>query len=107
MIPFSASAHFLMTIDSHSRSFLISAFVAITTIGNCHKKMFIAQNVINIKQLFTEGEENIGEYLPSCRRGKYSPIITLPKANNNYYCLSIIIINSKTKKSLFWWVFKN
>ena len=35
-------------------------------------------------QLFAEGEVNIGEYLPSRRRGKYLPIFTEPKANNRF-----------------------
>ena len=39
------------------------------------------------KKLFAEGEVNIGEYLPSRRRGKYSRIFTEHKANN---CFSII-----------------
>ena len=39
-------------------------------------------------QLFAKGEVNIGEYLPSRRRGKYSPIFTEPEANN---CFSIIL----------------
>ena len=41
----------------------------------------------NIQELFAEGEVNIGEYLPSRRRGKYSPIFTSPEGNN---CFSII-----------------
>ena len=39
-------------------------------------------------QLFAEGEVNIGEYLTSRRRGKYSPIFILLEANN---CFSIIL----------------
>ena len=37
---------------------------------------------IILKQLFAEGEVNIGEYLPRLRLGKYSPIFTSPSANN-------------------------
>ena len=33
-----------------------------------------------LKQLFAEGEANIGEYLLCLRFGKYSPIFTLPPA---------------------------
>ena len=40
-----------------------------------------------LKQLFAEGEVNIGEYLPRRRLGKYSPIFTSPSANN---CFSVI-----------------
>ena len=37
--------------------------------------------------IIREGKANIGEYLPSRSRGKYSPIFTEPEANN---CFSII-----------------
>ena len=37
---------------------------------------------IILKQLFTSGSVNIGEYLPRLRLGKYSPIFTSPSANN-------------------------
>ena len=35
---------------------------------------------IILKQLFTSGSVNIGEYLPRLRLGKYSPIFTSPSA---------------------------
>ena len=38
--------------------------------------------VIKLKQLFASGSVNIGEYLPQLHLGKYSPIFTLPLANN-------------------------
>ena len=49
--------------------------------------LYGGKTTLNTSQLFAEGEVNIGEYLPSRRRGKYSPIFTEPKANN---CFSII-----------------
>ena len=41
-------------------------------------KIILKQNNL----LFTSGSVNIGEYLPSQRLGKYSPIFTSPSANN-------------------------
>jgi len=41
-----------------------------------------------ISQLFTTGEVNIGECLPSRRQGKHSPIFTEPESNN---CFHIIL----------------
>ena len=38
--------------------------------------------VFILKQLFGEGEVIIGEYSPRLCLGEYSPIITLPSANN-------------------------
>ena len=35
-----------------------------------------------LKQLFASGEVTIGEYSPRLCLGEYSPIITLPLANN-------------------------
>jgi hypothetical protein len=35
-----------------------------------------------LKQLFASGSVIIGEYSPRLRLGEYSPIITLPSANN-------------------------
>ena len=43
--------------------------------------------MLNIQQLFAEGEVDIGEYSPRRSRGGYSPIFTEPEANN---CFSII-----------------
>lgn len=40
-----------------------------------------------IQQLFADGELNIGEYLPSRRRSKSSPIFTEPERNR---CFDII-----------------
>ena len=37
---------------------------------------------IILKQLCASGSVNIGEYLPRLQLGKYSPIFTLPSANN-------------------------
>ena len=38
--------------------------------------------VFILKQLFASGSVIIGEYSPGLRLGEYSPIITLPSANN-------------------------
>ena len=38
--------------------------------------------VFILKQLFASGSVIIGEYSPRRSRGEYSPIITLPSANN-------------------------
>ena len=35
-----------------------------------------------LKQLFASGSVIVGEYSPRLRLGEYSPIITLPSANN-------------------------
>ena len=38
--------------------------------------------VFILKELFASGSVIIGEYSPRLRLGEYSPIITLPSANN-------------------------
>ena len=57
--------------------------------------IFFAEGEVKYLTIIREGEVNIGEYLPSRKRGKYSPIFTEPKANN---CFSIILSGEHQKE---------
>ena len=56
--------------------------------------------VLNIQQLFSEGEVIIGEYSLRRSRGDYSPIITEPESNNCFSINTHVIISNKRKKNI-------
>ena len=57
------------------------------TVHKLSRNRKCTQCVTQFRNIFAEGGVNVGEYSPSRRRGKYSPIFTEPETNN---CFNII-----------------